>query len=386
MISITLDDVLEESLIQESVDRVSSKKRMPGVDNISAEVFQMWWNRNKDIVIKDILDGKYKPRDALKIMINKSGSNKKRILEVPCMVDKMIETAIHKVLSSEFNKLFSDNSFGFIEGRGTKPALYKCLEYMNSGERYIIDMDICSCFDNISHFVIKERLNEEIEDKRLVDLIMKYVRTRVRTRKGNIYVKRKGISQGSPLSPLLANIALDYLDKVLEMNGINFVRYADDIVIFCKTHNQAIARLLYVERVLDENLNLKINNEKTNIVKPDQLIYLGYAFRKVDRKYELAVNDEIALKAAKHIDRNMRKHAKNRLDRIDRLGSFNRGWVNYYIHSDERSLFKVIKFIDNEEYKKIAEECRKSNMNMILLYDSKHFVSMQEWYLVQKSR
>ena len=387
MINVTIDDVLAKNMIDECARLVSSKHRMPGVDNIDSEKFPAWWIENKEQILESIRNGSYIPHAAFLVMISKNASSKKRRLEIPCMVDKVIETAIHKTLSPEFDKTFSVNSYGFISGRGTSPALYKCLEFLNGGKQYILDLDIASFFDNVSHEPIKKRLGEELCDEILKELIIKYMRTRVVTRNGAVYAKRKGVSQGSPLSPLLANIALDRLDKELDWRNIKYVRYADDIAIFCDCKKEAIDTLIFVNSYLSNELHLYLNKEKTKVVKPEEFKFLGYSFTKMNGKYVFAVDNENVEKVKVKIEKHLNcKRKQTDIDRINRIGAFNRGWLNYYMLAEENSLFRLIKCADRTELNILREMVVNNTELVKCLYDSKQFVSMEEWYNTILSR
>ena len=387
MINVTIEDVLDEKKIDECIRRVVSKKRVSGVDHIDSEKFPDWWTENKKSILDAVRNGSYIPNDALLILINKSGSNKKRRIEIPCMIDKIIETSIHKTLSPEFEKNFSENSFGFISGRGTYPALYKCLEFLNSGKQHILDLDISGFFDNVSHAAIKERLDEELNDDILKDLITKYMRTRVTTSNGSVYTKRKGVSQGSPLSPLLANVALDRLDKELDWRNAKYVRYADDIAIFCDCKKDAIDTLIFVSSFLKDRLHLYLNKEKTRVVNPEEFRFLGYSFRKADGRYVFSVDANSAKKMVSRIEKHLSYRGKKPYsDRINRLGGFNRGWLNYYKLAQENDLFKLIKLADKTEISMLREMSAQNTDTIKYLYDSKQFVSMEEWYNTLLSR
>ncbi len=387
MIAVTIEDVLNEKLLDGCIKQVISKKRMPGVDNIDAEKFPAWWSENKEAILTSIRNGSYTPNNALLVMVNKKGSKKKRRLEIPCLIDKIIEMAIHKALSPEFEKQFSKTSYGFITERGTFPALYKCLELLNSGKQYIVDLDISGFFDNVSHAPIIERLNKELNDSVLRKLIIKYMRTRVVTRSGAIYDKRRGVSQGSPLSPLLANIALDQLDKELDWKNINYVRYADDIAIFCDSQKAALDILVFVGRYLKEKLHLYLNKEKTKVVNPEELRFLGYSFCKVHGRYVLSVDSNNSQKMMQGIEKQLNRRGNlTYLDRINRLSGFNRGWLNYYKLAQENDLFKLIKLADKTETSMLRDMSAKNKDIVRCLYDSKQFVSMEEWYNTILSR
>ncbi|MDP1989454.1 MAG: reverse transcriptase domain-containing protein [Syntrophales bacterium] len=197
-----------------------------------------------------------------------------RPLGIPTVLDRLIQQAIAQVLSPIFDPGFSESSFGFRPGRSAHHAVYKAREYIRAGYRIAVDMDLSKFFDTVSHDVLMRRVVRKVRDKRVLRLIGKYLRAGVMVQ-GRLNDTRLGVPQGGPLSPLLANVILDDLDKELEKRGHRFVRYADDFIVLVRSRQAGERVMGSLKRFLERALKLRINREKSRVVQTNQVTFLG---------------------------------------------------------------------------------------------------------------
>jgi RNA-directed DNA polymerase len=196
------------------------------------------------------------------------------------VLDRLIQQAIQQVLTPVFDPGFSDSSHGFRPNRSAHGATKQVQRTIRRGRRFVVDMDLSKFFDRVQHDVLMSRVARKVRDKRVLRLIGRYLRAGVMV-EGVLQSSPEGTPQGGPLSPLLANILLDDLDKELERRGLPFVRYADDFVIFTKTRRAAERVFNGVNRYLTKGLRLVVNLEKSRIVPADGVEFLGFVFRGV---------------------------------------------------------------------------------------------------------
>jgi len=218
--------ILSKENMAEAWKRVKANQGAPGVDGISIEQFpehtRPLWNQ----IRQSLLTGRYQPSPVRRVEIPKANGGT-RPLGIPTVLDRLIQQAIAQILSPIFDPAFSESSFGFRPGRSAHHAVYKVREYIREGYRTAVDVDLSKFFDTVHHDVLMRRVAEKISDKRVLRLIGKYLRAGVMVQ-GRLQETPLGVPQGGPLSPLLANIILDDLDKELEKRGHRFARYADD--------------------------------------------------------------------------------------------------------------------------------------------------------------
>ena len=231
---------------------------------------------NKEELIASILSGKYRPNPVRRVEIPKDNGTK-RNLGIPTVVDRVIQQAIAQVLSINYEKQFSPNSYGFRPRRGAHEALKKCKSYANEGYVYAVDMDLEKFFDTVNQSKLIEVLSRTIKDGRVISLIHRYLNAGV-VIAGRLEETGNGIPQGGPLSPLLSNIMLNELDKELEKRGHRFVRYADDMMILCKSKRCALRTLAHIVPYIENKLFLRVNKEKTTVAYVREVKFLGYSF------------------------------------------------------------------------------------------------------------
>lgn len=330
----TINAILSARNLTEASREVIRNKGAAGVDAMSVKELKPYLNKNRDGLIELVLQGKYYPQPIRGKEIPKS-NKKKRLLGIPTVVDRMLQQAVARIIMPKYEYMFSEYSYGFRPERNAHQAIQKSLGYINSGYQHIVDIDLKGFFDEVDHCLLLQILYRNIKCKETMRLIRRWLRVPILL-DGKLVKRRKGVPQGSPLSPLLSNIMLHELDMEMERRKLRFVRYADDFSIYCKTEDEArkIGNNLYL--FLRDKLKLPINKEKSGIRRPLTFNILGYGFvptyRKGEKgKYQLVVEEKRwkTLKAKlKDITRKTRPMSFNQ--RMQKLKEVQRGWINYF--------------------------------------------------------
>jgi len=285
-------------------------------------------------LVREILGGQYMPNSIRGVEIPKP-NGKKRLLGIPTVVDRWLQQAVSQQLMTRFEFEFSEYSYGFRPKKNMQQALQQSLEYINGGYSDIVDIDLRKFFDEVAHYKLLQLIYERVKCETTLRLIRKWLRAPILV-DGKLHKRRKGLPQGSPLSPLLSNIMLDQLDKYLEKGGFKFIRYADDFSIYTRSKSEAksIGNAVYV--FLRDKLDLSINREKSGIRRPSNFTVLGHTFTSVYKKgskgqYQLIVTKNSWDK----LKRNLKYATKKTLpcslsERIGRLKLIYQGWINNY--------------------------------------------------------
>jgi RNA-directed DNA polymerase len=317
--------------MNEAYLRVYKNKGASGVDGVTVDELKQYLKENKDELRQRIRTRKYQPQAALRVEIPKE-NGKMRKLGIPTVVDRVVQQAIHQVLSPIFEEQFSEFSYGFRPKRSCEMAIIKSLEFLNDGHDWVIDIDLERFFDTVHHDKLMRIIANTIDDGDVISLIRKYLVSGVMV-KGKYEETPVGTPQGGPLSPLLSNIMLNELDRELEKRGLQFVRYADDSLIFVKSEKAANRVMKSVVKYIEDKLGLIVNAEKSKISRPKELKFLGfgYYYDAKNQKYQVKPH----LSSIQKFQRKLRKLTKRNwgvpLDyRILKLKQVIFGWVNYF--------------------------------------------------------
>lgn len=386
---VIIEDLFAEDVIMSAVDIVRRKKACSGFDTISGPELPSYWQQNGDYIKSLILRCIYRPQPVVTLKIPKPGSKEKRTLEIPSIQDRMLLCALNIILTRYYEPRFLPSSYGFRAGLSCHDALHACTQELNLGTTYIIDLDIRHCFDKVNHEILFGILRRDIKDKRLLRLLERYVNIDI-LNGGHIYRKKVGLSQGSAISPLLANIYLHELDVYLQKLHAHAVRYADDMLVFCRSARQAEDFLGKIEIFLKEHLKLSLNKEKTAIVRPWELHFLGHAFRKNRSNgihYMLSLDDKAKARMLKRMARWTTAYPPPSSYTLywDRIGAFNRGWVNYYRYVDPGIMIRFLFEAGQRQVSSIYNRLLTSGQDtasliVCALFDCKNFSTLTDWY------
>ena len=259
-----LEKVLDRDNLNRAYRRVKANKGACGVDGMTIEEALPWLKEHREELLESIRSGKYKPSPVRRVEIPKDNGGKRQ-LGIPTVIDRIIQQAIAQVLIPIYESKFSNGSYGYRPHRSAKDAILKVKEYADEGYKFAVCLDLSKYFDTLNHELLMNMLRQDIKDKRLIDLIKKYLKSGV-MENGIVMRTDEGSPQGGNLSPLLANIYLDQFDKEFEGRGVKVIRYADDIILLAKSIRAAERLLGTSTEYLEKKLKLKVNAEKSRAV------------------------------------------------------------------------------------------------------------------------
>lgn len=332
-----LEIILSPANLNAAYLQVKRNKGAGGVDKMEVDHLKDYLVREKDELIASILKGEYSPNPVRKVEIPKDTGGKRQ-LGIPTVVDRVIQQAISQVLIPIYETQFSNFSYGFRPKRNAHQALRQCQQYITEGYSYAVDMDLEKFFDKVSHSKLIEVLSRTIKDGRVISLIHKYLNAGVVN--GDRYEPSKeGVPQGGPLSPLLSNIMLNELDKELSRRGHKFVRYADDVMILCRSERSADRTLRNIIPFIEEKLFLKINREKSGVAHIRGVKFLGYSFYKHKGEGRLRIHPKSMQKMRAKIKAlTSRSNGWGSERRKEKLSQYITGWMHYFKLADMESL------------------------------------------------
>lgn len=329
-----IEQVLNRRNVMQALKHVVSNKGSAGMDNMPAKELYAYLTENRERIETELRLGTYLPQPIRGVAIPKS-NGKTRLLGIPTVVDRMLQQAVSQVIAIKFEIEFEDYSYGFRPNRNAQQAVLKAQEYINTGYQHIVDMDLKNFFDEVDHSVLLQLLYRKVKCPLTLRLIRKWLRAPIEIR-GKLVKRRKGVPQGSPLSPLLSNIMLNELDKEMERQGLKYVRYADDFSIYCKSNWQARKTGNQIYLYLRDKLKLPVNREKSGIRKPVYFTILGFGFvptyvKGEKGKYQLVVSDKSWKTLKLKLKSITRKTTPASFDeRIHRLKLLQQGWLGYF--------------------------------------------------------
>jgi RNA-directed DNA polymerase len=323
-----MEAICERKNMKNAIKRVIKNKGAPGVDGMTVRKIKRYLKRHWTKIKKALLDGTYTPMPVRRKEIPKAGGV--RLLGIPTVLDRVIQQAVAQMFNRIWDHTFSEYSFGFRPKRSQHDAIRKYREYMESGLRYVIDIDLSKFFDRVNHDRLMARLATKITDKRVLKLIRSFLNSGVMI-DGLEQPTKEGTPQGGPLSPILSNIVLDELDKELEKRGLCFVRYADDCVIFVGSKRAGDRVMESVSRFIEKKLRLEVNREKSAVGRPWERKYLGFCLTNSRKNPKIRIH----WKTIKRFKQRVREITARRRGRslsqvICELKQFMSGWWNYY--------------------------------------------------------
>ena len=326
--ALLMERVVERERVILALARVQQNKGSPGIDGMTVESLRDHLRGTWPTLRKQLLAGTYKPQSVKRVEIPKANGGM-RELGIPTVVDRFIQQAVLQILQPRLDPSFSESSYGFRPGRRAHEAVCAAQKYIQEGRRWVVDVDLEKFFDRVNHDVLMSRVAKRVADKRLLRLIGSYLVAGIMA--NGVDVERtNGVPQGGPLSPLLANVLLDEIDKELEKRGHAFVRYADDCNVYVRSRKAGERVMKALQRSF-ERLRLRINESKSAVARPWERKFLGYSFWvskgiRVGRR----ISDQAIAKMKARVRSITARHGRSIASMIVELRSFLLGWRNYF--------------------------------------------------------
>lgn len=334
-----IDKVSSRENLKVSWEKVRKNRGSSGVDRQSISLFERHADDNLHALKEELKAERYTPKPVRRVYIPKPGRKEPRPLGIPTVKDRIVQTALRNVLEPIFEKKFVEDSYGFRPQRSPMDALRRVQGLLNEGYQWVVDADIEKYFDTIDHEVLMEEVQREVSDGRVLDLIRSYLKQSI-TDELKRWEPEGGTPQGAVISPLLANIYLHPIDEAMRARGYQMVRYADDLVILCKSKAEAKEALIYLSKLLEER-KLRLNREKTHIVDATRkggFEFLGYHF---ERGYRWPRKKSIK-KLRDAIRAKTRRTNGNSMQYIiAQIDPILRGWFNYFKHSHKTTFPRI---------------------------------------------
>ena len=338
-----LDLILETSNLSQAITRVVENKGSSGIDGMNVIEGRKYFYEHKEEIKTAIKTRTYKPKPVKRVEIPKPDGGI-RNLGVPCVIDRILQQAIHQVLSPIYEEKFSKYSYGFRPNRDCHMAINKVMEYLNEGYIYVVDIDLEKFFDTVNHDKLISLLLNTIKDGEVISLIRKYLVSGIMVN-GVVIESEQGTPQGGNLSPLLSNIVLNELDKELESRGLRFVRYADDCMIFVKSLRAGQRVMESITNFIEKKLRLKVNKSKSKVALYNEVKYLGFGFyySPQHKQIRMRVHEKSIQRIKTKIKELTKRSWSVKLDvRLLKLKRLIIGWVNYYKLADMKVLVQEL--------------------------------------------
>lgn len=323
-----MERVLAPANLKRAYHRVVSNKGAPGADGMTVDELAGYVKQYWPTLKVRLLAGEYHPQGVRAVDIPKPKGGTRQ-LGIPSVVDRLIQQALLQQLTPIFDPLFSDYSYGFRPNRSAHQAIETARAHVAAGHRWCVELDLEKFFDRVNHDVLMAHVQRQVEDKRVLRLIRRYLEVGVMS--GGIASRRQeGTPQGGPLSPLLSNILLNELGQELTRRGHRFVSYADDANIYVRSQRAGERVMASVERFLSQRLKLTLNREKSCVARPWICDYLGYGMSWHQQpKLRVAT---LSLRRLRDRLRELMRNAEGRRlsSTIERLNPVLRGWSSYF--------------------------------------------------------
>lgn len=335
-----MEEIVSRGNMMRAYSRVVANKGAAGVDGMPVSALMDYLRREWGRIKEELLAGNYHPEPVRRVEIPKPGGGT-RMLGIPTVLDRLIQQAVHQVLSPMFDPGFSEHSYGYRPGRSARQAVNAARRHVASGRRWVVDLDLEKFFDRVNHDILMSLVRRQVSDPRLLALIDRYLKAGMFAG-GLVSARKEGTPQGGPLSPLLSNILLGELDKELEARGHAFCRYADDCNVYLATRTSGKRVMSSISRFLAERLKLTVNWSKSAVARPWDRSFLGYSVT-FHRNPRL----KVAEKAVKRLKANIREACRVGRGRslstvTNELTPKLRGWINYFRDAEVKGLFEEL--------------------------------------------
>jgi len=327
-----MEEVCQRDNLNQAYRRVRSNKGAPGMDGMTIQDLGPWIKQHKEELIASLLEGSYRPQPVRRVDIPKPGGGVRQ-LGIPTVIDRLVQQAILQVLEPLLDPTFSASSYGFRPGRGAHDALASASKYVADGRTIVVDFDLEKFFDRVNHDILMARLARRVTDKRLLRIIRRFLQVGM-MHEGVCVERHEGTPQGGPLSPLLANLLLDDLDKELERRGHCFCRYADDCNIYVQSKAAGERVMASVTKFLQKRLCLRVNRDKSKVAHVSERKFLGH---RLVNGGKLTIAPKSLVRFKERVRQITRRNRGVSLERIiGELNSFLIGWVTYFRYAECR--------------------------------------------------
>ena len=327
-----MEEVTNRTNLNRAYRRVMANKGAPGVDGMTVHELRDWIAEHKAELIASLLDGTYQPQPVRGVEIPKPGGGVRQ-LGIPTVVDRLVQQALLQVLDRLWDPTFSDSSFGFRPGRSAHQALAQASRHVSEGGTVVVDLDLEKFFDRVNHDILMSRVARRVGDKRVLRITRRFLEAGL-LQHGVCVERYEGTPQGGPLSPLLANLLLDDLDRELERRGHKFCRYADDCNIYVQSQAAGERVLTSVTKFLERRLRLRVNRQKSAAAPVWERKFLGHRLLENGTLVIAPKSLDRAKERVREITRRNRGVSFERM--VSELNSFLLGWVTYYRHAKAR--------------------------------------------------
>lgn len=370
-----LENILARDNMILAMNRVIKNQGSHGVDGMKTDELREHIINHWGTIKLKLLKGTYNPSPVRRVEIPKPNGGI-RLLGIPTVLDRMIQQAIAQELTKIYDPTFSESSYGFRPNKSAKDAVLKAQEYINQGNRWVVDIDLEKFFDKVNHDILMERLSRKITDKRVLKLIRQYLTSGIMIN-GIKTSNTEGTPQGGPLSPLLSNIMLDEVDKELEKRGHKFCRFADDANIYVKSKKAGNRVMENMRKLLEGKLKLKVNQEKSKVDLVTKRRFLGFSFYFARDGVNIKIHEDSYKRFKEKIRAITNRNTGISMEaRLKRLNQVTIGWLNYFgIAKAKGKLVKIEGWIRRrlraciwKQWKKISTKYR----NLIKLGISKY--------------
>lgn len=333
-----MESVLERDNLRAALRNVMRNGGSPGIDGMTVKDLPEYLKKEWPKLRRQLLNGEYVPTPVRRVEIPKPGGGIRQ-LGIPTVLDRFVQQALLQVLQDEWDVTFSEASYGFRPRRNAHQAIQQSQRYLKQGYRWVVDMDLEKFFDRVNHDKLMSEVRKRVLDRRVYGLILRFLRSGVQ-HEGKLLKTEEGTPQGGPLSPLLANLMLDELDRELERRGHRFVRYADDCNVYVRSRRAGTRVLRSISRFLSRHLKLSINQAKSAVDRPWERQFLGFTFSR-------RLNRSISIKSIKRFKNRVREiTCRTRGKRIEgimkELRRFILGWQAYFNFTEVRSILKEL--------------------------------------------
>jgi group II intron reverse transcriptase/maturase len=330
--AMTMEEVASYENLMCAFRRVASNDGAPGADRQSIEEVAEHLGELVPALHRALLEGSYQPGNIRRVWIPKPGGDR-RGLGIPNVVDRLVQQAVHQILSPQYEPTFHGSSHGFRPGRSCHTAIAEAKGYLEEGYEWAVDLDLEKFFDRVHHQRLLSRLELRVKDSRLISLIRKMLKAKVVMPDGVVVSTDEGTPQGGPLSPLLSNIVLDELDEELTRRGHRFVRYADDCNIYVRSERSGQRVMASIAEFIESRLRLKVNAAKSAVARPEERHFLGFSLKRepMDGTVEVTLSKRAKGRINETIRQLTRRNFGNSLKEcIRRINAYLRGWIGYF--------------------------------------------------------